>query len=333
MLQHPEHIHFTPLCSAAFIKLLNPVDQSFAGGFVQNGLHGSCFSEYSHSVQQWKTGQRQVKGWLRHQRNSIPWHLLQNAADSWVGPKPPGFPYLAKPAVDGKGRLTKSSVAKLKNILLVIGMLLLVFAGYTIIITRNAVHMTTKQKILKAVYPAMMWVTKLAGANSKSVSNNAAPKVPFYSLPATGINGKPLDLSAYKGKKILLVNTASACGYTAQYEQLQQLYTQHMNTLVIIGFPANDFKEQEKGSNEDIASFCQKNFGVTFPLAQKSVVVKAGGQNPVFEWLTNPAKNGWNSQAPDWNFSKYLVNENGVLTNYFGPSVEPMSKQVLDAVQ
>jgi glutathione peroxidase len=194
--------------------------------------------------------------------------------------------------------------------------------------------MTGRQKVLKAFYPLMMWITQRSGKNNKTMSNTStAAPVSFYSLKTVMNDGSSLDLASLKGKKILLVNTASACGYTAQYEQLQQLYNQYSNKLVIIAFPANDFKEQEQGSDSDIAAFCKKNYGVSFPLAQKTTVIKNAHQNPVFQWLTDPAKNGWNSQAPEWNFSKYLVNENGVLTNYFGPSVEPTSKEIIDAIK
>ena len=131
----------------------------------------------------------------------------------------------------------------------------------------------------------------------------------------------------------MLVNTASNCGYTNQYEDLQKLYQQFNDQLEIIAFPANDFKEQEKGSDNDIAQFCQVNFGVTFPLAKKSVVIKSGDQNNIFKWLTDKSKNGWNEQPPVWNFSKYLVNEQGSLTHYFDPSVSPLSEDVLKAVK
>ena len=142
-----------------------------------------------------------------------------------------------------------------------------------------------------------------------------------------------LDIASLKGKKVLLVNTASECGYTGQYEQLQKLYSRYNNQLVVIGFPANDFKEQEKGTNEEIASFCKKNYGVTFPLAEKSIVVKTAGQNNIFQWLTDPAKNGWNSQAPTWNFCKYLVNENGVLIDFFASGVEPTGEEITNALK
>ena len=97
---------------------------------------------------------------------------------------------------------------------------------------------------------------------------------------------------------------------------------------MVIGFPANDFKEQEKGNDEDIAQFCKMNFGVTFPLVRKSTVIKGRDQQEVFQWLTDKTKNGWNSKQPSWNFSKYLVNEMGTLTNYFDPAIPPLSEAI-----
>jgi glutathione peroxidase len=155
----------------------------------------------------------------------------------------------------------------------------------------------------------------------------------FYDLKMIANNGEQFDFTSLKGKKVMLVNTASACGYTNQYEDLQKLSEKFKDRLVILGFPANDFKEQEKGSDEEIAQFCKVNFGVTFPLMKKSVVKKTPEQNAVYRWLTDPARNGWNEQEPSWNFSKYLVNEEGTLTNYFDPSIEPMSKEVESAIE
>jgi glutathione peroxidase len=141
-----------------------------------------------------------------------------------------------------------------------------------------------------------------------------------------------LPFSNLRDKKILLVNTASNCGYTNQYSELQQLYQEHKASLIVLAFPSNDFKEQEKGSDEAIARFCQVNFGVSFPLAKKSIVKKGTGQNKVFEWLTHKNLNGWNEKEPTWNFSKYLVNEEGILTHYFDPAVSPLDPAVLNAI-
>jgi glutathione peroxidase len=106
------------------------------------------------------------------------------------------------------------------------------------------------------------------------------------------------------------------------------LYQDHQDKLVVIGFPANDFQEQEKGSDEEISEFCRINYGVTFPLASKSVVVKNEEQHPVFKWLTDKSKNGWNDQAPEWNFSKYLVAPDGKLLGYYGTAVSPLDIKI-----
>jgi glutathione peroxidase len=127
------------------------------------------------------------------------------------------------------------------------------------------------------------------------------------------------------------VNTASDCGFTQQYAELQQLYEARKPALEIIAFPSNDFKQQEKKNDTEIAQFCRTNFGITFPLAAKSSVTRSPMQHPVFEWLSNAKKNGWNDQAPSWNFSKYLVNETGMLTHCFDPSVSPSEKIITDA--
>lgn len=194
--------------------------------------------------------------------------------------------------------------------------------------------MKSKQPKLRRLYPLLMKLTRLFGVNSRVQYNtsNATPATSFYSLQATQNNGQPVAMQQYQGKKILIVNTASQCGYTMQYGQLQQLHLQYPQ-LVILGFPANDFKEQEQGNDSDIAQFCEINFGVTFPLMQKSTVVKTGQQNEIFRWLSNRTQNGWNDMAPEWNFSKYLVNEQGQLQGYFGPSVSPLSNTLIQAIK
>lgn len=212
-------------------------------------------------------------------------------------------------------------------------LIILSFSVYVMIANSNSKNMTTRQKILKAVYPAIMWFTKKTDLSSNSVSNTPVePIVPFYTLPAILTDGKKLDLNDLKGKKILLVNTASDCGYTGQFDELEKLQQTYKEKLVILGFPANDFKEQEKGTDENIAAFCRLNFGVTFPLFKKSQVVKGSGQHEIFQWLTDKNKNGWNNQAPTWNFCKYLVDEHGRLIHYFSSSVAPMSDKVLKAI-
>ncbi len=192
----------------------------------------------------------------------------------------------------------------------------------------------SKRKILRALYPLIRKIGR-AGKNGTILVNTKRiePPTPFYTQTAVLNNGQRLDFSEYAGKKILLVNTASDCGYTGQYAELQSLHEKLGDNLVIIAFPANDFKEQEKASDTDIASFCQRNYGVSFPIAQKGVVIKNGSQQPVFQWLTQRERNGWCDHQPDWNFSKYLINEKGTLSHYFGPSISPLEPTVLDAVK
>jgi glutathione peroxidase len=226
-------------------------------------------------------------------------------------------------------------VTILRKTIIILLMLFIAFAGYVFIVTANTKNMTIRQRVLKAVYPAFTWFGRVTGKNSKVFTNDSlsAPPKSLYDLSITLNNGQTVPLSTYKGKKLLLVNTASDCGYTDQYDDLQKLYDENKDKLVVIGFPANDFKEQEKGTDEEIAQFCKLNFGVTFPLAKKSSVKEGADQNPVFQWLTDKTQNGWTSKKPSWNFSKYLVNENGVLVNYFDPSISPTGKEVTEAVK
>jgi glutathione peroxidase len=190
--------------------------------------------------------------------------------------------------------------------------------------------MTLKQRLLKLVYPLWMLYSRVS-QDEPVLKNekNVQPAESIYDLTVLLNTGETVSLRQFAGKKILLVNTASDCGYTDQYDDLQRLYTQEQQKLVVIGFPANDFKQQERGSDEQIAEFCRLNYGITFPLSKKSVVVKSTGQHAVFRWLTDKKRNGWNEKEPSWNFSKYLINEAGVLTHYFDPAVSPMSKELL----
>ena len=194
--------------------------------------------------------------------------------------------------------------------------------------------MTLRQTILKTIYPLWMFFNKLSGKRSKLLKNerNIQPSRSFYDLSVSLNNGTELKFNSLKGKKVLLVNTASDCGYTDQYEELQQLFQTYKDKLVVIGFPANDFKEQEKGNDQEIAEFCKINFNISFPLAKKSTVIKNDQQNAIFKWLSDKTKNGWNNKQPSWNFSKYLVNENGMLVNYFDPAISPLSKEIIKAV-
>jgi glutathione peroxidase len=149
-----------------------------------------------------------------------------------------------------------------------------------------------------------------------------------YDFKVDALNGGTIDLSAYKGKKILIVNTASKCGFTPQYTDLQKLADTYKDKLVVIGFPANDFGGQEPGTNSEISEFCKKNYGVTFPLAAKSDVV---GENtsPLFKYLTEEAvKLGTPMPVIKWNFTKFLIDENGKLIAVFNSKVTPMSTEI-----
>jgi glutathione peroxidase len=149
-----------------------------------------------------------------------------------------------------------------------------------------------------------------------------------YDFKVPALTGGTIDLSAYKGKKILIVNTASKCGFTPQYEDLQKLYEKYKDKLVIIGFPANDFGQQEPGTNSEIQEFCKKNYGVTFPMAAKVDVI---GENtaPLFKYLTDEAiKLGTPAPVIQWNFTKFLIDENGKLIAVFPSKVKPMSEEI-----
>lgn len=195
--------------------------------------------------------------------------------------------------------------------------------------------MTARQSLLKLVYPLLMLKQKLFPAASAVLLNkgNRTPPHSFYDLEAVANDGSVLYFRSFAGKKVLIVNTASDCGFTAQFNELEKLHRESGDQLVVLGFPANDFKEQEKKDDQAIAAFCKLNYGVTFQLMRKSIVVKAGGQNPVFSWLSHSEANGWCDKAPEWNFSKYLVDRQGNLAGYFAPTVSPLSQPVRDAVK
>ena len=161
-----------------------------------------------------------------------------------------------------------------------------------------------------------------------SPNNMPAPTASIYDFKLKSIDGTTIDFSSFKGKKLLIVNTASECGYTPQYEGLQELYKKYGDKVAVIGFPCNDFGGQEPGGNTEIQSFCSKNYGVTFQMMDK-VSVKGDNMAPIYKWLTDPALNGWNSEKPNWNFCKYLINEEGKLINFFNSAAKPMSDDIV----
>lgn len=193
---------------------------------------------------------------------------------------------------------------------------------------------TFRQKMLRIFYPSILKMGRKGKRGTVLMNQNKTlPVSAFYDLKITLTNGKTLSFKELKGKKVLLVNTASDCGYTGQYAELQSLHERSGQALQIIAFPANDFANQEKSDDKQIAQFCQLNYGVTFPIARKGVVLKNSDQQEVFRWLTDKNQNGWNEHAPDWNFSKYIVDENGILTHYFGPSISPLEEIFLKALE
>lgn len=149
----------------------------------------------------------------------------------------------------------------------------------------------------------------------------------IYDFKVAGLEGNEINLAAYKGKKILIVNTASKCGFTPQYEELQKLYNQYKGKLVIIGFPANNFGGQEPGSNNEIEEFCKRNYGVTFPMAEK-VSVKGDDIHPLFKYLTDEAAKMNIKDPIKWNFTKFMIDEKGKLVAVFPSKVKPMSEEI-----
>lgn len=162
-------------------------------------------------------------------------------------------------------------------------------------------------------------------------ANTEAPAKTLYDFTMKSIEGKPIALSGFKGKKVIILNVASKCGYTPQYADWEKFYKEYGSKIVVLGFPANNFMSQEPGSNEEIATFCQKNYGVTFPMFEK-VDVTGDAQHPLYKWLSTKSLNGWNDKAPSWNFCKYVINENGQLTHFFASGVKPTDAEFKKAV-
>lgn len=155
----------------------------------------------------------------------------------------------------------------------------------------------------------------------------------FHDFTVESINGKTFDLAQFKGKKVLVVNTASECGFTPQYAQLEELYEHfHDADFEIIAFPANDFGAQEPGTNDEIAQFCKRNYGVSFPIMAK-VRVKGSDAHPLFQWLSQQSLNGVADIEITWNFQKFLIDENGQLVKSVAPAVSPMDDSVLGWIE
>jgi len=163
---------------------------------------------------------------------------------------------------------------------------------------------------------------------SKGVVNSASS---FYDLAINDINGKKINLSKFKGKKVMIVNVASRCGYTSQYEDLQALYEKNKDKLEIIAVPCNDYGSQESGSNSEIKNFCETRYGVSFTMGSKQKI-KSSPISALYQWLSDPKQNGWNSSLPSWNFCKYVINEDGQLTHFLRSGVNPTGKEMIEII-
>ena len=164
---------------------------------------------------------------------------------------------------------------------------------------------------------------------SKPIGTN---KMSFYDLTINSIDGKEMHMSDFKGKYVLCVNVASKCGYTPQYEDLEKLYEQYQGKLVIVGFPCNQFLGQEPGTSEEIVSFCQKNYGVTFPLTEK-IDVKGKNQHGVYQWLTQKSLNGVADGNVKWNFHKFLISPEGEWLAEFPSGVKPLDSELTSLIK
>jgi glutathione peroxidase len=168
----------------------------------------------------------------------------------------------------------------------------------------------------------------LSGTNANSMEN----KKSFYDFTTKTLDGQELSMAQFKGKKVVVMNVASACGYTPQYADWEKFYEVHKDKIVVIGVPCNQFGGQESGSHEEIKAFCQKNYGVTFPISEK-MEVKGSTKSPLFAWLTDKAENGWNEKEPTWNFCKYLINEKGELMDFYASGIKPDNEDFLKEIK
>lgn len=169
----------------------------------------------------------------------------------------------------------------------------------------------------------MALVISFAASNKKQTGATSV-----YDFKLQTLEGEEITLEKYKGKKLLIVNVASKCGFTPQYKNLEALYEKYKDKLVVIGFPANNFLGQEPGNAQEIREFCTKNYGVTFPMMQK-ISVKGKDMHPLYRYLSNKKENGVCDDSPSWNFCKYLIDENGKVIKFFGSKTDPMSEEII----
>jgi glutathione peroxidase len=177
------------------------------------------------------------------------------------------------------------------------------------------------------MYKIVLIMISLIFFNNLKTNKSMQASASLYDISINSLTGEPIDLSSFKGKKILIVNTASECGFTGQYEGLQELYNTYKDKLVVIGVPCNQFGGQEPGTATEIQSFCKQNYGVTFLMTEK-VDVKGENQHPLYKWLTNKELNGVSSSSVKWNFQKYLIDEKGNLIDYYYSITSPTSTKI-----
>lgn len=188
-----------------------------------------------------------------------------------------------------------------------------------------------KYLLSTAFLAIISWNCQPKFVNTKTMENNSLPTI--YDFSMKNISGENFSLSSLKGKKVMLVNTASKCGLTPQYEKLEALYQKYKDkNFVIVGFPANNFGAQEPGTNTEIATFCKLNYGVTFPMMEK-ISVKGADIHPLYQFLTQKSKNGVLDSDVSWNFQKYLINEKGELVAMIPPTTSPENQQIIDWIE
>lgn len=184
--------------------------------------------------------------------------------------------------------------------------------------------MKTLKRTLFITLSTLLLMTLFSFLSNKEI---VTPNQSLYDIEIKGIDGTKLDLNQYKGKKILFVNVASKCGFTKQYDGLQELYSKYNDKLVVIGLPCNQFGEQEPGEASEIKSFCRLTYGVDFPMTEK-IAVKGAEKHPLYQWLTEKEKNAKMDSSVKWNFQKYLVDEQGRLIDVFYSITKPMSSKI-----
>lgn len=183
------------------------------------------------------------------------------------------------------------------------------------------------------IVAALLWMFFLSACQHDSLvtTDSTDTLAPFYQFTMNAIDGTPVAFSQYQNKKVLLVNTATECGFTPQFADLQNLHQQLGNKVAVLGFPANNFGGQEPKENNEITTFCTQNYGVSFQMFEKINVIGTD-QHPLYSFLSDATQNGWNNQAPTWNFCKYLIDENGKLTHFFPSEVSPLDDSVIAAI-